>query len=456
MTIAALPYVSPQMLSDLRTFLRIPSISSDGTYSPAVSACAQWLSDYLLQIGLPKAGVYQTAHHPVVCAEYMKNSSYPTILFYGHYDVQPPGNLQNWNTPPFEPIVENGHLYGRGAADDKGQIFIQLKAIEYVIRNYLSFPVNIRCLFEGAEEIGSPGLAAFLKKHPDKIQADVVMICDTKMYSAEIPAITYSLRGALNAEIVIGNSHKELHAGTYGGIVHNPAETLSALIASLQDQHGIIQIDGFYNDVILPTRDERRFMQTQGPPDGELIKSAGIKVGKREPGYSLYEQTTIRPSLTIAAMKAGHTDGGIKNIIPSTAMARIAMRLVGHQSPKETAKLLAEHVRQALPSYVKYKLRFSSMAEPVETKRRHPYVTAAARACTQVFQRTPVFLRSGGTIPVAGILSAIMTAPVILMGFALPEDNLHAANERFSLLRLQRGIETLIAFIKNISAYKKD
>lgn len=441
------------VIEDYKTFLRFPSISSDARYKQAVKECAEWLSSYLKKIGLTQTAVYPTALHPIVYSELTLHPSYTTILFYGHYDVQPAGPGGEWRSHPFQPMVRDGIMYARGAADDKGPIFLHLKAIEHVLKNRIHFRVNIKCIFEGEEEIGSPNLSAFIRANKEKVKCNVAVISDTKMKSDNVPAITYSLRGSLNAEIYLQNAKKELHAGTFGGMIENPAGILARIIAGIQDANGRILLPGFYDSVYQPGIYERAFMKQQGPSDESLLSSAEVAAAQREEGYSLYEQTTIRPAIVISGISAGHTGAGVKNIVPARATATINMRLVNEQQPALIARSFAMHIRKNVPPQFQCKVRFSAMSHPVEITRTHPYMDAAARAYAVNFPFPPVFLRSGGTIPVVSLLTQELGIPVILMGFGLASDNMHAANEKFSLQTMNRGIRTSIAFMKNLSTF---
>ena len=443
-----------KILEDFKTFLRFPTISSDSTKKKAIQYCAQWLSNHLKAIGLSKAMVYQTKQHPVVYAEYMVDPSLKTILFYGHYDVQPVSPVSNWKFPPFHPTIVDDHIYARGASDDKGQMFVHIKAIEYVLQSKDSIRVNIKCLFEGEEEIGSPHLFSFMHDNKHLLRCDVAVVSDTKMLSANEPAITYSLRGSLNAEVVIKAAMNDLHSGTFGGMVNNPANVLSGLISNLNDQIGRIKIPGFYSDIIEEGPEERIYMRATGPSDEALRHDAGISGNWGETGFSNYERTTIRPSVVVTTLQSGHIGEGCKNVLPAVAIAKINMRIVKGQQPKNIALLFARFVKQHIPPAISYQLKFSSGANPVEVSRSNPYLQAAARAYSKAFGCAPVFIRSGGTIPVVSLFHEQFKIPVVLMGFALASDNMHAPDERFYLPNLFRGIRTSIGFIKNVSMNK--
>jgi acetylornithine deacetylase/succinyl-diaminopimelate desuccinylase-like protein len=441
-------------IEELKEFLRFPSISADSSQKASVLDCAKWLCHHLEKIGLQKVELHPTRLHPVVYAEQISNPSYKTILFYGHYDVQPVDPVKQWTHPPFQPVIKNNYLYARGASDDKGQLFVHIKAIEELLREEKKLPVNIKCVFEGEEEIGSPHLGNFLLAFKKKLSCDVAVVSDTKISSADQPAITYSLRGSLNAEINIRGHSKDLHSGTFGGMIENPGRILSLIVAGLFDNNNRITIPGFYENVKPVPETERSFMRVNGPPDRALLSDAGAIASAGEKKFSNYERTVIRPSLTICGINCGYTGEGVKNILPSTATVKINMRLVPYQDHKKIALSLMGFVKDRLPHYYKLNIKFSSAADPVEVSRSHPYIRAAAMAYHQVFSVPPKFLRSGGTIPVVSLLGKILGIPVVLMGFALATDDMHAPDEKFYLPNFFRGILTSKLFMKKISTLK--
>ena len=437
-------------IADYKTFLRFETISSDPTKKSALISCAQWLINYLKKTGLSKVSMYKSQKHPIVYGEYISHPSFKTILFYGHYDVQPVTPITQWKYKPFEPTIDGNYIYARGASDDKGQIFIHIKAIEHVLKNKKSLKINIKCLFEGEEEIGSPGLSGFINDNKKLLQCDAIVVSDTKMLSANVPAITYSLRGSLNAEIIIQGRQKDLHSGTFGGMVPNTADVLCQLLGKIIRQDGKISIPGFYSGISPLNEKEKLFMKRSGPSDQSLFSDASSNISWGEKGFSNYEKTTIRPSFVITSLQAGHTGEGIKNVIPSSAMAKINIRLVNGQEPGKIATLFNSFIKQNMLQGFKYIIRYSSAVRPVEVSRTHPFLYAAFSAYKKVFNHSPVMLRSGGTIPVVSLFTYNLRTPVILMGFALASDNMHAPNERFFLPNLFKGISTIVEFIKNI------
>lgn len=439
-------------LEEYKTLLRFRSISADPVQKKSVAACANWIHHFLKKAGMSRVNLFSTGSHPVVYAEHTIDPRYKTILFYGHYDVQPAGPLAQWKYPPFEPVVHDNYIYARGASDDKGQLFIQLKAIEQVLKNRGLYRVNIKCVYEGEEETGSQHLGAFMRTYRQLLKSDVVVVSDTKMLAANRPAITYSLRGSINAELVVTARRNDLHSGTYGGMVYDPAAVLSKLLAGLHTKSGRVAIPGFYDTAKEVNAAERFFMRQNGPPDAVLLSESGSGGSHGESGYSNYERTTIRPSVTITSLLAGHTGEGFKNSIAASAKARLNIRLADMQEPPHICRLLHSFVRSNMPAHCSYTLRFSGLTPPVETNRSNIYMRAAAGAYEQVFGNPLVFLRSGGTIPVVSLMQHEMNVPVVLMGFALGSDNMHAANERFYLPTIERGIHTIIAFAKQVAS----
>ncbi len=439
------------IINDYKTFLRFPTISSDSSQKRALQDCAGWLYTHLKKIGMARVSIIQTAGHPIVYAEHISDPLFKTILFYGHYDVQPVSPLEKWKHPPFDPVIHKDYMYARGASDDKGQMFVHIKAIEIMLKSITSPGVNIKCLFEGEEEIGSPHLYDFIINQPGLLQCNVVVVSDTKMLSRDIPAITYSLRGSLNAEIILRGGNRDLHSGSFGGMVHSPADVLSRIAGKINHRLGKVMIPGFYDGIIPESEAERKFMQQYGPADNLLFADAGTHTTWGEAGYSNYEKTTIRPSVVISTLQAGHTGEGIKNVIPSVAVAKINMRLVKGQYPAKIAELFSTFINQYIPTGFTCNINYSSAVYPVEVSRNQPYLKAAADAYTKVFGNRPVLLRSGGTIPVVSLFHTKLKAPLILMGFARGTDNMHAPDEKFYLPNLWRGIKTSIQFMKNIS-----
>lgn len=436
-----------RFLADLCDLVRIPSVSGDPAHAADLRRCAAWLAGHLRRIGLEGVRVVPTARHPIVYAAWRHALGSPTLLIYGHYDVQPPDPLDEWRSPPFEPAVRGANLYGRGASDDKGQLFCHVKAIESYLRTRGRLPVNVVCVFEGEEEIGSPHLAAFLRAHRRALAADAAVISDTQMRAPNRPAIVYGLRGQLACEVTVRGQRRDLHAGTFGGALHNPIQALCELLAALHDANGHIAIPGFYDDVRDLSVAERSRLATDEPGDAEMLLAAGARHGWGEPSYSLYERTALRPALTINGISGGYQGSGGKAIIPASASAKLSFRLVPDQDPAEIARRTAVHLaRRALPD-MRATLRVVSSARPILLDRQHPVIEAAAAAYRRGIGAAPVFLRSGGTIPVVGMLGELLGVQTALMGFALRDDRMHAPNEKLYLPNYFAGIETCIAFL---------
>jgi acetylornithine deacetylase/succinyl-diaminopimelate desuccinylase-like protein len=439
------------ILNQLKEFIAFSTVSSDEKSWQQMLLCVQWLRKHFIEIGMRRVNIFSTSANPVVYAEYLVNPSFKTVLFYGHYDVQPADPVNKWHSPPFKAVIKDNYIYGRGASDDKGQLFIHIKAVEKLLKSGKPLPVNIKFLIEGAEEIGSAGLKHFIAVHKELLRCDVAVVSDTKMAGISSPAITYSLRGSLNAAICIKTGSKDLHSGTFGGYVPNAALTLCNFISSLYNADDTIAVPGFYDDVKIPSQHEREFIQANGIPDKKLLNDAGVFTLWGEKKYSLHERSTIRPSLSVTGINAGFQGKGTKNSIPFTATVKLNFRLVPDQLPEKIAMLLNDYVEKLLPGAAVKKV-YSSFNKPVSAAVSSPYVKAAANAYSKVFKHKTAFLQNGGTVGAVDYLQTILDVPVVLMGFAQADDNMHAPDEKFYLPNFFRGIDTVIHFIKNISA----
>lgn len=446
-TVTFAPNHRSRFVKELCDFLRIPSVSAQPKHASDVRRCGEWLVKHLRSVGLENVYLVPTPRHPIVFAQWRKAPGRPTVLIYGHYDVQPVDPIGEWQTPPFEPTVKNNNLYGRGASDDKGQLFCHIKALEFYLRTQGGLPVNIICLFEGEEEIGSPNLKAFLERHKNSLRADTAVISDTRILSPKQPVITYGLRGGLGLELELRGPEQDLHSGTFGGAIHNPLQVLSELVAKLHDAQGRVIIPGFYNQVRNYSQDARAVIAQTAPSDHHILRDARAGKGWGERGYSLYERTTLRPALTINGIVGGYSGPGGKAVIPARATAKLSFRLVPDQNPLEVEQLFRDYVERIAPPTVQLHLKRQSSAYPVLINQQHPAIQAAQIAYRQGFGASPVFLRSGGTIPVVNMLQEKLGVPVVLMGFALPDDRMHAPNERFYLPNFFNGIATCIYFL---------
>jgi len=437
----------PKFVSELKEFLRFPSVSSRSECACDIQRCAQWLAKHLKQIGLARVCIIPTRGNPIVYASWQRAPGRPTLLIYGHYDVLPGEPLREWRTPPFTPTIANNNLYGRGAADDKGQLFSHVKAIESYLKTSSALPVNIKCIFEGEEEIGSPNLASFVTRNKHALRANAAVISDTRMLSSGRPAISYAQRGGLRAEVEVSGPPHELHSGAFGGAVHNPLLALCDIIAGLHDDQGRITIPGFYEDVRVWSENERAHMARAGPSDKDILKDAKVEHGWGETEYSLYERTTIRPDLGVNGILGGHTGSGVKSVIPIRALAKISLRLVPDQNPQRIARLFREHITRITPPTVRATVRTMSPVHPAFVNRKHPAVQAAILAYKNGFGTLPVFVRSGGSIPVAHTFQEILGIPAVLMGFGLPDSHIHGPNEKFHLPTFYKAIETSIWYM---------
>jgi acetylornithine deacetylase/succinyl-diaminopimelate desuccinylase-like protein len=435
-----------RIVSQLQDFVRIPSVSDQPTHARDVQRCAAWLAKHLQSIRMHNVKVLPTARHPLVYADWKHSPRKPTVLIYGHYDVQPADPVEQWRSPPFAAMIRGDNLYGRGACDDKGQLFAHLCALEAYLRTANALPVNVKCLFEGEEEIGSPNLKPFLSRHRKALAADVVIMSDTRMLAPDRPAITISLRGSLGLEVELRGAESDLHSGNFGGAIHNPLQALS----EMHDRHGRIAIPGFYEQVRNWPAAERERMARTGPSDAAILRDAKAQLPWGEAGYSLYERTTIRPALTINGLTGGYQGPGGKAVIPSTATAKISFRLVPNQEPQEIERLVREHLGRITPPTMKLVVRTLAHARPAVVEPQHPAVQAAARAYQSAFDSAPVMVRSGGSIPVVNMFQQLLQVPTVLMGFALPDSRIHAPNERFHLPTFLRGVDTCIHFLSEI------
>ncbi|MBW3656381.1 MAG: M20/M25/M40 family metallo-hydrolase, partial [Gemmatimonadetes bacterium] len=406
----------------------------------------------LRSIGL-EARVRETSGAPLVIARWCRAPGRPTILVYGHYDVQPASPPEEWTSPPFAPAVRGDELFGRGACDDKGQLWAHVKAIEALLRTTGRLPVNVVCVFEGEEEAGSAGLLDALRRNPSEFTADVALVSDTPMRGPGRPGITYALRGALSVELEVRGPEHDLHSGVYGGAVHNPLQALCEIVARLHGPDGRIAVPGLYDGITPPAPGEREYLARSGPSDAELLANAGdAPAGWGERGWSAYERCTLRPSLSVNGITGGHAGPGGMAVIPAKATAKLSLRLVPGQDPARVEALFREHVARTAPRTVRVEVRTKFGAEPARMDTRHPAMRAAATALKEAFGRPAVFLRSGGTIPVVNALHEALGAPVVLMGLARPRDGMHAPDERMHLPTLFRGIDASIRFLEEMGA----
>ncbi len=436
-----------RFFEELFSLLRIPSISSLPEHKEDMSVCADRLVELLLEAGADEAAVYQTTGHPVVFGQKLIDKSLPTVLVYGHYDVQPVDPIELWHSDPFEPEIRNGAIYARGANDDKGQLFMHLKAFEFLVRNG-KLKHNVKFLLEGEEEIGSPSLAAWAKEHKEMLKADIILVSDTTMISDTVPSINCGMRGLSYVEVKVTGPNMDLHSGHYGGAVANPINVLCDLISSLIDKDGRITVKGFYDDVVELSNADRAEL-SRAPFDIEEYKDfLGIKDVKGEKGYTTMERASIRPSLDVNGIWGGYTGEGAKTVLPSVAYAKISMRLVPNQDSETISKLFSEHFKAIAPDYVKVEVKTHHGGNGFLIPISSPAYQAASKAIEEVYGVEPVPSRGGGSIPILADLQQILGIDPLLMGFGLERDTIHSPNESYLLSQLFAGMESIVLFYK--------
>lgn len=451
----------PRQLDELKAWLRLPSISTIPAHKSDVAAAARWLVASMQQSGLEHVELIETTGHPLVYGDWLHaGTDKPTVLIYGHYDVQPVDPLDLWITPPFEPTVRPGQgyrqggdeLFARGASDDKGQTFIHIKAVEALLQCTGSLPVNVKFLIEGEEESGGRAIAEYVPANTAKLAADVCLISDTGMLAPDQPVITYGLRGGWSCEITVTGPAHDLHSGMYGGATHNPNQALCELLAALHDPDGRITVPGFYDHVQELSATERQLLAQVPYTEAQLLADTGAPAAYGEPAYNVMERIGARPTLEICGMWGGFITEGFKTVIPSQAHAKISCRLVPNQDPAEIGRLVEAYLQQLAPPTVKVEVRSRPGTPPYVAPIDSPAVQRAAAAYQQIFGVAPVYKREGGSIPIVTQFQAALGLPIVLMGFGLPDDNLHAPNEKFYLPNFYKGIETSIAFLQAYGA----
>ncbi|UEG51595.1 dipeptidase [Mucilaginibacter daejeonensis] len=440
-----------RLLDELFELLRFPSVSADPKYKGDVLNAADYVASKLRDAGADNVEVCQTVGYPIVYGEKIVDPSKPTVLVYGHYDVQPPDPLELWETPPFEPTVRDGKIYARGACDDKGQFYMHVKAFELMM-NTDTLPCNIKFMIEGEEEVGSNNLGIFVKANKERLKADVVLISDTSMLSMETPSLETGLRGLSYLEVEVVGPNRDLHSGVYGGAVANPATILAKMIASLHDENNHISIPGFYDDVIELTDAEKDALNAAPYSEDEYKKDLGIEEVWGEKGYSTFERTGTRPTLEVNGIWSGYIGEGAKTVLPSKANAKISMRLVPNQGSDKITRLFTEHFERIAPPYVKVKVTPHHGGEPVVTPTDSVAYRAAQQAITESFGVEPIPTRGGGSIPIVALFEAELGIKTVLMGFGLDSDALHSPNEKYDIFNYYKGIETIPLFYKHFAA----
>ena len=434
-------------LDELKEFLQIPSISTDPAAKADMQRAAEWVAGQLHNLNMQKVQITPTAGHPVIYAESLQAGKHkPTMLVYGHYDVQPAEPLELWHSPAFEPTVRGENLYARGASDMKGQVVATLKAIEALVRT-TGLPINIKVMIEGEEEVGSPSLEAYIRENKKLLACDFALNPDTGMIGAEIPTVTYGLRGLAYFELRLQGPTSDLHSGIYGGAVHNPAQVLCELVAGMHDGRGRITLPGFYDKVRQVSKEERAELAKLPMDDAFYLEQTGAPALFGEAGYSANERVGARPTLEVNGLLAGFTGEGSKTVLPSKAMAKISMRLVPDQDPEEVHRQLLAYLEQHVPPTVRWKLIKMAGGPASITGRDIPGITALSQALEATWGKPPVFRREGGSVPVVAQMQKILGVESVMTGFGLPDDNLHAPNEKLHLPTFYRGIDALVRFM---------
>ncbi|WP_413364525.1 dipeptidase [Lysinibacillus sp. 3P01SB] len=438
-------------LAELDEFLRIPSISSLSEHKQDMQVAASWLAAAMKRVNLENITIDETGGHPVVYGDWLHAPGKPTILFYGHYDVQPVDPLHLWETPPFEPDVRDNKLFARGASDDKGQVFMHLKAIEALFKLDGTLPVNVKFIIEGEEEIGSANLPQYVEKNKEKLAADLILISDTGLYAPGKPAVCYGLRGLAGIQIDVRGAKGDLHSGLYGGGVQNAIHALADILASFRDEHGTIQVEGFYDNVRPLSEEERQAYRDLNFDEEALKEEVGVKELFGEKGYSYLEQTWARPTLEVNGVFGGFSGEGIKTVLPAEAGAKITCRLVPDQQPDEIVTLLKAHIEKNKPTGVEVTISEFDKGAPYITPFDHPVIQAAGRSYERVYEVPTAYTRGGGSIPIVAAFDQILQLPVVLMGFGLSSENFHAPNEHFHLENFDKGLRVLGDYLYEVS-----
>src|SRR3954452_7248984 len=427
-------------LDELKAFLAIPSISALPEHAGDVKRCAEWCAEEMRRIGLQNVRLVDTPGNPAVYGDWLHAQGAPTILFYGHYDVQPVDPLDLWQSPPFEATIRDGEIYARGSADDKGQVFMHFKAIEAHLKQAGALPVNIKIILEGEEEVGSVNLDNFIRDHRGELGADVVVISDSPMFARGVPSICYGLRGLVYFQIDLRGSSTDLHSGSFGGAVSNPAFVLAQMLAQMKDRSGRIRIPGFYDDVVPLQEEERKAWASLPFNEKKYKKDFGIPKVAGETGYSTLERVWARPTFEVNGLLSGFTGEGAKTVLPAVAMAKVSMRLVPDQRPDKVAEQFEAYLKKVAPKTVDVKLTRMHGGKPWMAEFDNKYVRAAGRAIEQGFGKPPVFNREGGSIPVVSTFQEELGVPSVLFGVGLPDENAHAPDEKLDLGNFHNGI----------------
>ncbi|MEG0380960.1 MAG: dipeptidase [Kurthia sp.] len=444
-----------QHLEEMKAFLSIPSISSLSEHKDDMHHAAKHLAELLKKAGMENIQVRDTAGHPVVTADWLHAEDKPTVLVYGHYDVQPVDPLELWHSAPFEPEIRENIIYGRGSSDDKGQVFMHVKVLEAMLQTEEKLPVNVKVLFEGEEEIGSVHLDQFIIDYKEELAADLVVISDTALYAPGKPAVCYALRGLTGVQINVSGPAGDLHSGLYGGGVQNPIHALSTILASFHDENGSVKVEGFYDDVRPLTEEERNAFAALDFSEDDMKAEAGVSELFGEQGYSYLEQTWARPTLEMNGVFGGFSGEGIKTVLPAKAGAKITCRLVPDQDPYVIVDLLRKHIEANTPAGVQIEVAEFDKGKPFITPMDHPLIQAAGESYETQYDAQTAYIRAGGSIPIVSTFDEILQAPVILMGFGLSTENFHAPNEHFHLENYDKGLRVVSDYFNRIQNFKK-
>lgn len=442
-----------RFLNELLDLLRIPSVSAKTEHKEDMKRCAEAVKERLLEAGADKVEIYPTEGHPVVYGEKIIDASKPTVLVYGHYDVQPAEPLELWKSGPFDPTIVDGKIYARGSCDDKGQVYMHVKALEILVKTN-TLENNIKFCIEGEEEVGSPNLAKFVASHKELLKADCILISDTAMISLDTPSIDTGVRGLSYIEVEVTGPNRDLHSGVYGGAVANPITILAKMIASLHDENNHITIPGFYDDVVEATPEERALMAGAPYDEQEFKEDLGVQELWGEKGFTTNERTGIRPTLELNGIWGGYTGEGAKTVLPSKAFAKISARLVPNQGSDKITDILINHLKKIAPPYVTVKAELHHGGEPYMTPIDSVAYQAAAKAMETTFGKTPIPVRGGGSIPICALFEKELGIKIVFMGFGLDSDNLHSPNEKFNIDNFYKGIETIPYFHKYFTEMK--
>ena len=439
----------PRFLSELKDLLRIPSISTLPENKADCRRAAEFLLAELTRIGFEHARLLETEGHPLVYADWLHADGKPIALFYGHYDVQPTDPEDEWLSPPFEPTERDGNLYGRGTCDDKGQVWAQIKGLDSLLAANGKLPINVRVLFEGEEEVGGEGIEAFVASKPPELKSDFALVSDTELFAPGLPTLCVGLRGMIYTELEVRGAKTDLHSGMYGGAAPNPFVAIAQILAKLKDEDGHILIPGFYDGIIPPSPEEVKAWSSL-PFDEEhyRITEVGSRTLVGEAGYSVLERTWARPTLDVHGIPGGFIGAGAKTVIPAKATAKVSMRLVPGMAPARTFALYKDYVEKIAPAGVDIEVRLIHSGDPCLVRVDNPYIQAATTALREVWGEETVFIRSGGSIPIVGDFDRNLGIPSVMMGFGLPDDNIHAPNEKFCLKNFELGIESIIRFLE--------